>query len=48
MNLKTKNKTKNIKEEQFATAFYFAWFLIIVPIIGLAENTLMDLATNKN
>nr|YP_009487179.1 apocytochrome b [Russula compacta]AWB36081.1 apocytochrome b [Russula compacta] len=33
---------------QFATTFYFAWFLIIVPIIGIAENTLMDLATDKN
>jgi len=33
---------------QFATTFYFSWFLIIVPIIGLAENTLMDLATDKN
>ena len=32
---------------QFATAFYFSWFLIIVPIIGLTENTLMDLATDK-
>nr|YP_009487221.1 apocytochrome b [Russula abietina]AWB36123.1 apocytochrome b [Russula abietina] len=32
---------------QFATAFYFSWFLIIVPIIGMAENTLMDLATDK-
>ena len=29
---------------QIATAFYFAWFLIIVPLIGIAENTLMDLA----
>lgn len=28
---------------QFATAFYFAWFLIIVPVIGLIENTLMDI-----
>jgi ubiquinol-cytochrome c reductase cytochrome b subunit len=33
---------------QFATTFYFAWFLIIVPIIGIAENTLMDLATDNN
>jgi len=33
---------------QFATALYFSWFLIIVPIIGMAENTLMDLATDKN
>jgi len=30
---------------QFATAFYFAWFLILVPLIGLIENTLFDLAT---
>jgi ubiquinol-cytochrome c reductase cytochrome b subunit len=33
---------------QLATAFYFSWFLIIIPIIGMAENTLMDLATDKN
>jgi len=33
---------------QVATAFYFAWFLIIVPVIGLAENTLMDIATSSN
>nr|YP_009710563.1 apocytochrome b [Amanita pseudoporphyria]QFZ98513.1 apocytochrome b [Amanita pseudoporphyria] len=29
---------------QVATAFYFAWFLIIVPLIGLVENTLFDTA----
>ena len=34
---------------QVATAFYFAWFLIIVPLTGLAENTLFDIATvNKS
>jgi ubiquinol-cytochrome c reductase cytochrome b subunit len=33
---------------QVATAFYFAWFLFIVPAIGLLENTLMDLATDNN
>ena len=33
---------------QLSTAFYFAWFLIIVPIIGLSENTLYDIATTKN
>lgn len=33
---------------QISTAFYFIWFLIIVPVIGLAENTLMDLATESN
>ena len=32
---------------QVATAFYFSWFLIIVPLIGLSENTLMDIATKK-
>ena len=30
---------------QTATALYFAWFLIIVPIIGILENSLMDVAT---
>nr|QBL02041.1 apocytochrome b [Phlebopus portentosus] len=33
---------------QISTAFYFIWFLIIVPVIGLAENTLMDIATETN
>lgn len=32
---------------QIATAFYFAWFLVIVPAIGLLENTFMDLATEN-
>ena len=32
---------------QISTAFYFTWFLIIVPAIGIAENTLMDIATNS-
>lgn len=32
---------------QFSTAFYFIWFLFIVPAIGLAENTLMDIATEN-
>ena len=30
---------------QVSTALYFAWFLIIVPLIGIAENTLLDVAT---
>lgn len=30
---------------QISTAFYFLWFLILVPAIGLAENTLFDVAT---
>jgi ubiquinol-cytochrome c reductase cytochrome b subunit len=32
---------------QVATAFYFAWFLLIVPVIGISENTLMDIATEN-
>ena len=32
---------------QIATAFYFAWFLIIVPVVGLIENTFIDLATDR-
>jgi len=33
---------------QIATAFYFSWFILIVPFIGILENTLMDVATDKN
>ncbi|KIN92831.1 hypothetical protein M404DRAFT_17375 [Pisolithus tinctorius Marx 270] len=33
---------------QISTAFYFIWFLFIIPLIGLAENTLMDIATESN
>ena len=32
---------------QCATAFYFAFFFILVPVIGFIENTLMDLATKN-
>jgi len=27
-----------------ATKFYFGWFLIVVPVVGIIENTLMDIA----
>lgn len=33
---------------QIGTSFYFAWFLIIVPAIGIVENTLLDIATESN
>nr|YP_010248543.1 apocytochrome b [Pneumocystis oryctolagi]QTK22307.1 apocytochrome b [Pneumocystis oryctolagi] len=29
---------------QYATLFYFGYFLIVIPLIALLENTLMDLA----
>ena len=37
--------TPYVEIGQIATAFYFAWFLVIVPVIGIIENTFMDLAT---
>src|SRR5688572_910019 len=40
--------TPYVEIGQIATAFYFSWFLIIIPLIGLSENTLLDIATNKN
>lgn len=30
-----------------ATALYFGWFVVIVPVVGIIENTLMDIATDK-
>jgi ubiquinol-cytochrome c reductase cytochrome b subunit len=33
---------------QFSTAFYFIWFLIIVPAIGVIENTLLDVANIRD
>lgn len=33
---------------QFSTVFYFAWFIFIIPIVGLLENTLTDIATDSN
>ena len=32
---------------QISTAFYFIWFLVLVPVIGIIENTAMDIATIK-
>ena len=39
--------TPYVEIGQISTAFYFAWFLIIVPVVGLIENTFMDLATDR-
>jgi ubiquinol-cytochrome c reductase cytochrome b subunit len=36
--------TPYVEIGQISTAFYFAWFLILVPLIGISENTLIDLA----
>jgi ubiquinol-cytochrome c reductase cytochrome b subunit len=32
---------------QFATGLYFMWFLIIVPVVGLIENSLFDLGLKR-
>ena len=32
---------------QISTAYYFLWFLVIVPVLGISENTIMDVATEK-
>jgi len=36
--------TPYVEIGQISTAFYFLWFVLIVPAIGLAENTIMDIA----
>jgi ubiquinol-cytochrome c reductase cytochrome b subunit len=41
-------ETPYVEVGQVATAFYFAWFLIIIPVIAVIENTFMDLATETN
>ena len=30
-----------------ATVLYFGWFIVIVPVVGVIENTLMDIATDN-
>lgn len=32
---------------QICTAYYFGHFLVVVPLIGIVENTLLDLATTS-
>jgi len=32
---------------QVCTAFYFLYFLLFIPVIGLIENTLIDIAINN-
>jgi ubiquinol-cytochrome c reductase cytochrome b subunit len=40
--------TPFIEIGQLATLFYFIWFVLLVPIIGVIENTLFDLATKNS
>lgn len=39
--------TPYVEIGQIATAFYFAWFVVIVPAAGIIENTLADLALSS-
>lgn len=32
---------------QISTVLYFAWFLVIVPAVGLLENTFLDLSIEQ-
>ena len=40
-------ETPYLEIGQISTVFYFAWFLIIVPVIGILENTAFDIANYK-
>ena len=33
---------------QISTVLYFAYFVVIVPVVSLLENTLVDLSISKN
>jgi quinol-cytochrome oxidoreductase complex cytochrome b subunit len=41
-------ETPFVEIGQIATFFYFAYFIVIVPFIGITENTLMDIALKNN
>ena len=41
-------ETPYLEIGQASTLFYFAWFLIFVPIIGIIENTLFDIGLSKS
>lgn len=37
-------ETPFVQIGQVATAFYFSWFLLVVPMLGISENTLADVS----
>ena len=45
--IETIEKENTQDQIKLKIAFYFAWFLIFVPLIGLSENTLMDISNEK-
>lgn len=32
---------------QIATVIYFGWFVVLLPLVGIIENTLSDIASEK-
>jgi hypothetical protein len=40
-------ETPFVEIGQFATLFYFSWFLIIVPIIGIIEQSLLGIISEE-
>ena len=40
-------ETPYVEIGQISTTFYFVWFIVICPILGLLENTLADIATTN-
>ena len=41
-------ETPYVEIGQVATAFYFLWLIFVIPVVGVLENTLFDLATISN
>ena len=41
-------ETPYLEIGQASTLFYFAWFLVFVPVIGIIENTLFDLGISNS
>jgi len=40
-------ETPFVEIGQFATFFYFSWFFILVPTMGVLENTVLTLLSNE-
>jgi quinol-cytochrome oxidoreductase complex cytochrome b subunit len=40
-------ETPFVEIGQFATFFYFSWFLLIVPAIGILENSMLEIISPK-
>jgi ubiquinol-cytochrome c reductase cytochrome b subunit len=41
-------ETPFVEIGQYATLFYFSWFIIIVPAIGILEKSMLDFSSTNN